>query len=223
MKLRVCLVCGVIALLLTCGCTSLQGSTGSVSISSLHPGAEVFFDGTFNGNTPLVLKNVTPGVHHIRIQDGGNSSYETSLTVTAGANEVVSWVPEQVTVSPAIPVNNPVFSLQNMRGYRGGGDYITSLSYDLTLVPGAKPVNMTAVTVTLTVGNETLNPYWEITDKKYANTDDILESDETFSIAMRTPKLESGDTFTLTIVPDRGQNFTVTQTMPDTIGLDVRF
>ena len=62
-------------------------------------------------------------------------------------------------------MNNPVFSLQNMVGYRGGGDYITSLSYDLSLAAGAKPVNMSEVMIALTMGNETINPYWVIADK----------------------------------------------------------
>jgi hypothetical protein len=223
MKLRACLICAVIALLMTCGCTGLPGSTGSVSVSSQPPGADVYFDGTHYGRTPLVLEKVAPGVHHIRIQGDGNSSYETDVPVTPGATAVVTWVPDQVTVTPAIPMNTPVFSLQNMKGYRGGGDYITSLSYDLSLATGAKPVNMSGVMITLTAGEQTIDPYWEIADKKQANTDDILESGETFFITMRTPRLGPGDTFTLTIVPETGQLFTVTHTLPQNVGLDVRF
>ena len=53
--------------------------------------------------------------------------------------------------------------------------------------------------------------------------DNTLESDETFFITMRTPRLGQGDTFTLTVIPETGQVFTVTHTLPQNIGLDVRF
>ena len=223
MKLGACLICAVIALLMTCGCTGLQGPTGSVSVSSTPAGAEVYVDGTLQGRTPLIIESVAPGIHHILIRSILNTSYEIDMPVTAGAVAVVNWVPEQVTVTPAIPMDNPVFSLQNMKGYRGGGDYITSLSYDITLAPGAKPTNMSEAMITLTVGDETINPYWVIADKKQANTNDLLESDETFFITMRTPRLGPNDSFTLTITPRMGQIFSVTHTMPEKVGLDVRF
>jgi len=223
MELGACLIGAVIALFMTCGCMGLQGPTGSVSVNSTPAGAEVYVDGALHGRTPLVLVNVAPGVHHILIQGTQNTSYETDIPVTAGAVAVVNWVPEQVLVTPAIPVDNPVFSLQNMKGYRGGGDYITSLSYDIALARGAKPTNMSEAMITLTAGDETINPYWVIADKKQANTNDLLESDETFFITMRTPRLGPNDTFTLTVTPRLGQIFSVTHTMPEKVGLDVRF
>lgn len=223
MKMRLCIVSGVIALLMTCGCTSLQGSTGSVSVSSIPSGSDVYFDGNLHGKTPVVLENVAPGVHHILIRGEGNASYETDVPVTPGTTATVKWVPDTVSVTPVIPMNKPVFSLQHMKGYRGGGDYITSLSYDISLAPGAEPVNMSNTIISLTVGNTTINPYWEIDDKKQANTNDLLESDETFFITMRTPRLGPRDTFTLIVAPEIGQNFTVTHTLPKIIGLDVLF
>ncbi|MCX6698753.1 MAG: PEGA domain-containing protein [Methanomicrobiales archaeon] len=223
MKLGACLICAIIALLLACGCTDLQGSTGSVSVSSSPPGSDVYVDGAYHGRTPLVLQNVAPGVHHILLRGTLNTSYETDIPVTTGAIAIVNWVPEQVTVTPAIPMDNPVFSLQNMKGYRGGGDYITSLSYDISLAPGAKTTNMSEAMITLTVGDDTINPYWVIADKKQANTNDLLESDETFFITMRTPRLGPNDIFTLTISPRTGQFFTVSHTLPEKVGLDVKF
>jgi len=223
MKLGACLIGAVIALFMTCGCTGLQGPTGSVSVSSTPAGAEVYVDGALHGRTPLIIESVAPGIHHILIRSILNTSYGIDIPVTAGGIAVVNWVPEQATVTPAIPMDNPVFSLQNMKGYRGGGDYITSLSYDISLAPGAKPTNMSEAMITLTVGDETINPYWVIADKKQANTNDLLESDETFFITMRTPRLGPNDSFTLTVTSRLGQIFSVTHTLPEKVGLDVRF
>jgi len=223
MKSRVCLICAVIAVILISGCTGLQGPTGSISVSSLPGGAEVYLDGALHGRTPMLLENVPKGVHHVLLRGDGNSSYETNVPVTSGAVAFVTWIGVQEMVTPVVPENTPVFSLKNMKGYRGGGDYITSLSYDLSLAPGAKPVNMSGVTITFTSGDETINPYWEIADKKQANTDNMLESDETFSITMRTPRLGPGDPFIITFVSGTGQIFKVTRITPGNIGLDVLF
>ncbi len=222
MKLRLAIVLGVIALLLACGCTGLHGPTGSVSISSVPSGADVYVDGSLQGKTPLVLESISAGVHHILIQGGGNSSYETDVPVTSGAIAFVNWTRDAVPETSGIPTD-PVFLLQNMKGYRGGGDYITSISYDLSLAPGAKRVNISDVMIGLKIGNTTINPYWEITDKKQANTNDILEPDEKFLVTMRTPRLGPENTFTLTVASGTGQVFIATHTLPKNIGLDVQF
>jgi hypothetical protein len=223
MKSGACLIFVVIILLMTCGCTGMQGTTGSVSVSSMPQGADVYIDGTLQGRTPLVLNNMSPGVHHVLIQTDGNSRYETDVQVTPRTTVTVDWVPDQGVVAPTLPANQPVFSVGNMKGYRGGGDYITSLSYDIFLAAGAKQVNMSNVLITLTMRNETIYPYWEIADKEQANTDNILESGETFFITMRTPNLGPGRTFTLMVIPETGQPYTTSQTLPAKIGLDVLF
>lgn len=223
MKSGACIICLVIILLLTCGCTGMQGPTGTVSVSSIPQGADVYIDGTLQGRTPLVLNNMAPGVHHVLIHADRNSRYETDIQVTPGTTVTVNWVPDQGTVTPALLENQPAFSVGNIKGYRGGGDYITSLSYDISLAAGGKKVNMSNALITLTTGNETINPYWEIVDKKQANTDNILESGETFFITVRTPNLGPGRTFTLMIIPGTGQPYTTSQTLPAKIGLDVIF
>jgi hypothetical protein len=223
MKLHACFTCAVIALLLSCGCTSLKGSSGSVAVTSSPPGAEVFFDGIYSGITPMVIERISPGVHEVLLKGEGNSTFETSITVTPGGTASVSWENPIIVVKPSVTPGGAVFSVTNMKGYRGGGDYITSLSYDISLASGAKPVNMSEARINLKTGSEIISPYWQIADKNQANTDNILETGEVFSITMRTPRLGQGDSFTLTIFPETGEPFTITQTMPGTVGLDVRF
>jgi hypothetical protein len=221
--LRSCLVCMVIALVLAGGCTSITGTPGKVSVISTPAGADVFFDGIYKGTAPRTIENVVPGHHHILLRGPGDTVYQTDISVDSGKTEIVTWQPGlQVTPSPET-ATFPAFTISNIRGYRGGGEYLTSLTFDLALTSGAKPVNISATRITLNTGSGTKNPYWVVLDRKLASTDDILETDEIFAISLQTPQLDPGSEFTLIFTPEAGEPLVVTRQVPAIINIDVGF
>ena len=217
-----CLICALFAILLFCGCTELRGSTGSVVLDSIPPGAEVYIDGNFHGITPVTVAEISPGIHHVTMKGEGSDTYETDIDVSRGSTARVEW---QRTPTPTIssPPLMKVFSVSNLVGYRGGGDYITGLVFDLSLAPGAKPVNISEVSVSLAHGDTVIQPFWQVTDKMHANTDDLLEYAETFRLSTRTPNMKPGEKFTLTVTPPDGEPYSTTQVVPSVIGWDTKF
>ena len=70
-------------------------------------------------------------------------------------------------------------------GFRGtGGSYLDLITFDLMKVPSADPVDMENIQVTLTRYGETTGLRYEIREMKNGNRDSILETGETFSIAV---------------------------------------
>jgi len=70
-------------------------------------------------------------------------------------------------------------------GFRGtGGSYLDLITFDLMKVPSADPVEMENIQVTLTRYGETTGLRYEIREMKNGNRDSILETGETFSIAV---------------------------------------
>ncbi|HEV2489193.1 MAG TPA: trypsin-like peptidase domain-containing protein [Candidatus Acidoferrales bacterium] len=57
-----------------------EEGVGSVSVTSVPPGAEIYLDGKFVGDTPSVLQ-VSAGVHKIRIEAPGKKPFERELNV----------------------------------------------------------------------------------------------------------------------------------------------
>jgi len=53
---------------------------GAVSVSSIPPGAEIYLDGKFVGDTPSVLQ-VSAGAHKIRIEAAGKKPFERDIDV----------------------------------------------------------------------------------------------------------------------------------------------
>jgi hypothetical protein len=60
----------------------------SLSVDSDVPGASVFIDRTFVGNTPLQLERLEPGQRTINLSADGFSAITQSINLVAGANEV---------------------------------------------------------------------------------------------------------------------------------------
>jgi hypothetical protein len=70
-------------------------------------------------------------------------------------------------------------------GFRGtGGSYIELITFDLVKLPRGDPVDLENVQVTLTRYSETTGLRFEITGRKNADSDNILEEGETFAIAV---------------------------------------
>lgn len=80
-----------------------QPQYATVSISSSPSGANVYGDGVYIGQTrsgsPLVFTQVKPGVHTLLLSKSGYQDYETTQSVVAGQDYVVSV--------PLTPVQNP--------------------------------------------------------------------------------------------------------------------
>jgi S1-C subfamily serine protease len=57
-----------------------ERGSGAVSVTSVPPGAEIYLDGKFVGDTPSVLQ-VSAGAHKIRIEVAGKKPFERELDV----------------------------------------------------------------------------------------------------------------------------------------------
>jgi hypothetical protein len=83
--------------------TNPQPQYATVSISTSPAGANVYGDGVYIGQTrsgsPLVFTQVKPGVHTLLLSKSGYQDYQTTQSVAAGQDYVVS-----VTLNP---VQNP--------------------------------------------------------------------------------------------------------------------
>ena len=69
----------LIALLLTTG-----PSKGTLSVRSMTGGAKVSLDGAAVGTVPLILRGVTAGKHHVRVQRLGYLAQDEDVNIVAG-------------------------------------------------------------------------------------------------------------------------------------------
>jgi hypothetical protein len=75
----------------------------SLSVDSDVPGASVFIDRTFVGNTPLQLERLEPGKRTLNLSADGFSSISQTIDLVAGANEVTLRFKE-VKLDAHVPV-----------------------------------------------------------------------------------------------------------------------
>jgi hypothetical protein len=64
-------------------------------VDSLPAGAQVFVDGRSVGYTPMVVGELTPGTHSIRMQLPGYRPFVTAVTLGPGARERLAASLEQ--------------------------------------------------------------------------------------------------------------------------------
>ncbi|MGH9698008.1 MAG: PEGA domain-containing protein [Candidatus Acidiferrales bacterium] len=64
--------------------TSAENDTGSVEIGSDPPGADIYVDGKFVGETPSTLQ-LAAGTHHLELKAAGRKSWERDLEVLKGS------------------------------------------------------------------------------------------------------------------------------------------
>jgi hypothetical protein len=74
---------------------------GSLDISSIPSGADVFLDDALKGATPLLIANLNPGTCTLRVKSAGYAVWEEKVIVTSGQNTLV-----HVTLIPA-PTDSP--------------------------------------------------------------------------------------------------------------------
>ena len=72
-----------------------RSGPAAVRVDSLPAGAQVFVDGRSVGYTPLVVGELTPGTHSIRMQLPGYRPWVSAVTLGPGARERISASLEQ--------------------------------------------------------------------------------------------------------------------------------
>ncbi len=212
---------------LACGCTSLTGSPGTIAVVTTPPGAGIYLDGAYKGVSPMDVTGVVSGTHtvELRFPDGYNWSTEI-LVSSGGTSHIDVQAPVGLTTPEAtrtsFPTSTTVVGLlvTNMKGYQGGGNYITRLTFDLALAPGEQPVDLSKATFELRTADETSNPYWQILDRRYVSTDSVLlTAGDTFTMSLNTPQIQAGETFTLVIAPENQEPTVLMKQVPDPIGV----
>lgn len=88
---------------------TLTSKTGSISISSTPPGANIYLDGIYKGTTPTTISGVLPGSHAIRLEKNDYEDYLLeSVSVTAGVTTplTVNLILKPVLVPCEVTVPN---------------------------------------------------------------------------------------------------------------------
>jgi eukaryotic-like serine/threonine-protein kinase len=75
--------------------TPTPSGPAAVRVDSLPAGAQVFVDGRSVGYTPMVVGDLTPGTHSVRMQLPGYHPWVTAVTLGPGARERVAASLEQ--------------------------------------------------------------------------------------------------------------------------------
>ena len=63
-------------------------ATGTLRIESDVPGADVFIDRTFVGQTPLTVPDVAPGTHQLNVSAAGREGHSETIEVAAGPRDI---------------------------------------------------------------------------------------------------------------------------------------
>ena len=81
--------------------------TGSISVTSSPPGAEISLDGVTTGkNTPATLDSVAPGDHTVAVGLAGYNPASKTVTVSAGSSSDVDFVLNQIPLNGSIAVSS---------------------------------------------------------------------------------------------------------------------
>ena len=73
----------------------VQTGTGSLSVSTVPPGAFVYIDGQMKGVTPATIPGLSPGNHTIELILDGYQDFTTTTMITAGTtSEFITGLPK---------------------------------------------------------------------------------------------------------------------------------
>ncbi|NYT05266.1 MAG: PEGA domain-containing protein [Methanomicrobiales archaeon] len=65
-------------------------TTGTIGVTSVPSGANVYLDGVYNGRTPQVITGVAPGDRVLTVEKEGYQSWQSGVSVTAGVRTNVN-------------------------------------------------------------------------------------------------------------------------------------
>lgn len=86
--------------ILLAGCiTDQPAETGTIQLTSLPSGAEIYLDDQFRGNTPSTITGIEPGNHTIEYRSGGYKSWKANIMVLSGTSNYFS----DLTAQPDSP------------------------------------------------------------------------------------------------------------------------
>lgn len=88
----------------TATATPVPGKTGSLSISSVPSGAQIYIDNAYRGISPAVFDGLATGNHAVTLTSPGYSDFQGIFVVTAGTTTPVSaTLDPQPTPTPSAP------------------------------------------------------------------------------------------------------------------------
>jgi hypothetical protein len=74
---------------------TVQAGTGSLSVTTVPPGALVYIDGQMKGVTPATIPGLSPGNHTIELTLDGYQDFTTTTGITAGTtSEFITGLPK---------------------------------------------------------------------------------------------------------------------------------
>jgi hypothetical protein len=86
-------------------------TTGSVAITSVPSGAEVYLDNAFRGLSPMTLDSVPPGTHGVRTRLSGYQDWSSQIQVTAGQTTQIAATLLPVATPPPPQTQTGAFPL----------------------------------------------------------------------------------------------------------------
>ena len=90
----------VVLLVFLSGCVSTPGSEkGTLSLTSLPSGSEVYLDNQYWGSTPVTISDVVAGPHTLEYRHAGYQSWSSTITVVPGSSNYYAAL-IQKTVTP---------------------------------------------------------------------------------------------------------------------------
>lgn len=227
---RVFLVSVALIALLACGCTTtntptttMPGSTGTITVVTTPAGATIYLDSSLQGTSPMNI-TANAGSHTVELRFPDGYMWSTPIIVTAGdVSHITVEAPEIPPIVTRIPLVTPPppkgLVLTNLKGYQGGGDYLTRLSFNLALAPGEGPVDLSRAAFELRIPGTSVTPYWEITKRQHTTTGTVLTPGDMFTVTVSTPRIDAGEMFTLEIRPEGQDPLIISRQVPTPVGI----
>jgi hypothetical protein len=104
----------VAVLVLISGCTAplpralpSEATMGSLDISSIPSGSEIYVDGVYKGISPMILSDVTAGSHMLELRYPGYTSLKKSVEIKAGTTSYVDASLSPIIVPTSLPTTIP--------------------------------------------------------------------------------------------------------------------
>jgi hypothetical protein len=82
-------------------------TTGSISVSSVPSGADVYVNNIFRGLSPLTVDSLTPGSYTVFVRLSGYQDWQSSVSVTAGSTAQVSAMLIPAPIRTQAPTSTP--------------------------------------------------------------------------------------------------------------------